>query len=363
MTRSPPLSRDAEFELCVACCRWPQDDAAVVQVHARAEGVDWQRFLAMVRRHRVYGLAYRALRSAGVALPAPVQAALAEQARGIAFQNVAMAADYVALDGALATAGIPRLFMKGLTLAKLAYGDLGIKANHDIDILIAPDDLAAAASVIEACGFHMIVPSKDRARIVIWHRYSKESSWRHVDTGRMIDLHTALTDSPMSLMGVGVASPSQPVAIAGARSVATLTHDDLFAYLAVHGASSGWSRLKWIGDFAALFGGCNGDTLLRLHAHADAIGAGRASALAILLADLVFGLALAQDIRDELMQDRAVAAMVDRSMAVMQGGRTIRDVTEARFGTVPIHRIHFALRPEWRYKADVLRGRIGTRLF
>lgn len=363
MPRHPFPTHDAEFDLCVACCRWPHDDAALVQVRARADGVDWERFLAMVKRHRVHGLAHRALGSAGVALPVPVRAALSEQARSIAFQNVAMAADYVALDAALAAAGVARLFVKGLTLAKLAYGDLGIKANHDIDILIAPDDLAAAVAVIEARGFRMIVPAKARARIATWHRYSKESSWRHVDTGRMIDLHTALTDSPLSLAGVGVASPSQAVAIAGARSVATLKADDLFAYLAVHGASSGWSRLKWIADFAALFGACDDAELRRLYAHADAIGAGRAAALAVLLAGRVFDRAIGDDLRDTLLHDRAVAPMLGRSLAVMRGGRTIRDVTETRFGTVPIHRIHFTLRSDWRYKVDILRGRIGTRLF
>lgn len=362
MNRSSKAGRDAEFDLCVACCRWPQDDAAAAQVRTCADAVDWTRFQAMVRRHRVQGLVHRALRTAGVSPPSPARETLAGWARGIALQNVAMAAEYVALDDAFAAAGIPRLFVKGLTLARLAYGDLGVKTNHDIDILVAADDLAAAVPVIEARGYRLVVPA-DRARIVAWHRFSKESSWKHVDTGRMIDLHTALTDSPLSLAGVGVQSPSQRVEIVGARAVATLTDADLFAYLAVHGASSGWSRLKWIADFAALFGARDDDTLLRLYAHADAIGAGRATALAILLADRVFGPALSDDVRRALAQERVIGRLVDRSLALMQGGPAIREVTATRFGTVPIHRIHFALRPEWRYKADVLRGRIGTRFF
>ncbi len=363
MNRSSKAGRDAEFDLCVACCRWPQDDAAAAQVQTCVQVVDWTRFQAMVRRHRVQGMVHRALRTAGVSPPSPARETLAGWARGIALQNVAMTAEYVALDDGLAAAGIPRLFVKGLTLAKLAYGDLGVKTNHDIDILVAADDLAAAVPVIEARGYRLVVPANERGRIVAWHRYSKESSWRHVDTGRMIDLHTALTDSPLSLAGVGVDSPSRRVEIVGARAVATLTDADLFAYLAVHGASSGWSRLKWIADFAALFGKRDDDALLRLHAHAEAIGAGRATALAILLADRVFGLALSDDIRRDLARDRTVAGMVTRSLALMRGGAAIREVTATRFGTVPIHRIHFALRPEWRYKADVLRGRIGTRFF
>lgn len=363
MSRDPSPMLDAEFDLCVACCRWPYDDAALALVRARAEGIDWKRFLAMVDRHRVHGLARRALRTADVALPASVEATLSKQARDIAICNVAMATEYVALDQALAAAGIPALFVKGLTLAQLAYGDLGIKANHDIDILVAPNDLLPAVAVIEAAGFCMIVPGKARARIASWHRYSKESSWRHGGTGRIIDLHTALTDSPLSLVGVGLGSPSQRVAIAGARGVATLTRDDLFAYLAVHGASSGWQRLKWIADFAALFGACGDTELGRLHAHAATIGAGRAAALAVLLGDRMFGWRLGDGLRDTLAQDRAVTPMLARSLVVLRGGRVIRDVTKIRFGTVPIHHIHFALRPDWRYKVDVLRGRIRTRLF
>ncbi|KQN21254.1 hypothetical protein ASE86_14920 [Sphingomonas sp. Leaf33] len=363
MPHVPFPTRDAEFDLCAACCRWPQDEAALAVVRARASGIDWTRFLAMVARHRVHGLAHRALRAAAIPVPASVETALAGQARAIALQNIAMAAEYLALDDALDAAGVARLFVKGLTLARLAYGDIGIKTNHDIDILISPVDLEAAARVIEARGYRMVVPAKDRARIAAWHRYSKESSWRHAASGRMIDLHTALTDSPLSLMGVGADSPSRPVEIAGPRSVATLCDDDLYAYLAVHGASSGWSRLKWIADLVALFGAADTATLRRLHAHASAIGAARASALALLLADRMFGLAIDDALRRELECDRAVPAMVDLSLGVMRGGATIRDVTDTRFGTLPLHRIHFALRPEWRYKADVLRGRIGARLF
>lgn len=342
--------------------RLPQDEAALAVVHARALGIDWAWFLAMVARHRGHGLAHRALRAANVPVPAPVEDALAGQARAMALQNIAMAAECLALDAALADAGVARLFVKGPTLARLAYGDIGIKANHDSDLLIAPADLEAAGA-IEARGYRMAVPARDRARIAEWHRYSKESSWRHPAIGRMIDLHTALTDSSLSLTGVGVDSPSRPVAIAGTRSVARLMDDDLYAYLAVHSASSGWSRLKWVADVVALFGGADTETLRRLHGHASMIGAARASGLALLLADRMYSLTIDECLRRDLKRDRAVLPMVDRSLAIMRGGATIRDVTDTRFGTLPLHRIHFALRFEWRYKVDVLRGRIGTRLF
>jgi hypothetical protein len=41
-------------------------------------------------------------------------------------------------------AGLPFLFVKGLTLAALAYDNIATKSAVDIDLLVPPDDLATA---------------------------------------------------------------------------------------------------------------------------------------------------------------------------------------------------------------------------
>lgn len=357
-----PPDDDPEFALCVACCRWPQDERASVAVLANAQAVDWVRMARMARRHRIEGLVYRGLSQAGVAMPAAVKGPLAAAARGAALQDMAMAAECVAIHQDFVRASIPLLFVKGVTIASLAYGELGLKRSLDIDLLVAASDLERAACAIEARGYRLFIPAEGRRQLGKWHRHSKESVWVH-ESRRQIDLHTSLVDHPALLRGVDVHAPVQYVPIGSGHQLPTLADADLFAYLAVHGASSGWFRLKWIADFVALYGSADSARLTALHDNGQAIGAGRATALAILLADALFGLALPPRLRNRLRSDQAVSYMLSQCLLLLGGRRALDEITHIRFGTVPIYRIQLALLPSWRYRAATLKGWLAVRLF
>ena len=83
----------------------------------------------------------------------------------------------------------------------------------------------------------------------------------------------------------------------------TLGKDELFAYLAVHGASSAWFRLKWITDFAALLHGESADEIERLYARSQQLGAGRAAAQALLLAEQIYGIGTGDRLHKRLRGD------------------------------------------------------------
>jgi hypothetical protein len=351
------------FDLCVACCRWPADGAANANVRALADGADWDMLLQLARRHRVEGLVSRALQAAGVAPSPDVAASFASSAQQIARQNLMMAGECLALNRQFGEAGIPLLFIKGLTLSVLVYGDLAAKKNWDIDLLILPKDLEVAAALLEARGYRLAIPADSRDRLAEWHRRSKESVWNHPNGRFHVELHTELTDSPFHLTGIDANGPVQQVDIGGGRALPTFSTEALFAYLPAHGASSGWFRLKWIADFAALLASADSAELSRLHEQSQQLGSGRAADLALLLADRLFGLPLADDLRARLGSDPVVRRMVDRSLGLMSGRTALAEVTDVRFGTVPIHRIQFAMRPGWRYKAGLLRSKLRIRFF
>ena len=104
-----------------------------------------------------------------------------------------------------------------------------------------------------------------------------------------VDLHVAAADNPMLIPGITAYSPTQEVDIGNGIRLKTLARDELVAYLAVHGASSLWFRLKWIADFAALVDGSSGMEFRRLYMRSQELGAGRAAGQALLLADRLFG--------------------------------------------------------------------------
>jgi hypothetical protein len=67
----------------------------------------------------------------------------------------------LALLEALERAGIPALALKGSVLAREVYGDVGARTSGDIDILVAPADLAGAVDVVARMGWtHQTVAAR-----------------------------------------------------------------------------------------------------------------------------------------------------------------------------------------------------------
>ena len=272
-----------EFRLVAACCRWPPSPARDSAVLAAAEGIDWALAARIAARHRVEGLVWNALRQAGAAVPEAVAERLREASARIMRQNLALTAESLRLAGLLDEAGIRHLFVKGVSLSMLVYGSIGPKMGWDIDLLVAPEAVEAAALVLEAAGYRLALPegARGRERIGLWHRHWKESVWTTPDGRLTVELHSRLNDNPMLLPSVGPDSPSRPVEVSKGRFLATLRTDELFAYLCVHGASSAWFRLKWIADVGALIGACPPEEIERLYRRSQALGAGRAPAQAL----------------------------------------------------------------------------------
>jgi hypothetical protein len=139
------------------------------------------------------------------------------------------------------------------------------------------------------------------------------------------------------------------VEVGNGISLPTLARDELFAYLAVHGASSAWFRLKWISDFAAIVHGCDAEELQRLYRRSQELRAGRSTGQALLLADHLFGtMAEAPALREELSRDRMTAWLY--RTALRQLTSDPGEPTESRGGTLPIHLAQFALMPGMGFK-------------
>jgi hypothetical protein len=284
---------------------------------------------------------------------------LSAAAAGIAASNLRAAAECSDLLAQFEQAGMPLLFLKGLTLGALAYGNPALKSAIDIDLLIDPDHLAQAAALLHDRGYRLDIPSKATA-LHRWHRGSKESVWIREGPALQIDLHTRVADSPRLIPSINVHSPRQLVDVGAGIQLPTLADEELFAYLAVHGAWSAWFRLKWIADFAGLVHQRGPDEIRALYRRSRQLGCGRTAGQALLLADRLFGtLVSATDLRRELELDRPTRRLCDRALAMLSSG--CDEPTERRFGTVPIHLQELLLVPGLSYKvSEVVRQGLST---
>jgi len=347
----------AEFKLAVECCK-SGFRGSRPKAQAVPADVDWSRFSKYVAFHRIEGLAADFLAENGGAAPPKVRSALSEAAASIAARNLEATADCRAISRAFKRAAIPLLFLKGLPVSVLAYRKPLIKAAIDIDLLIDPKDLSPAATALRQCGYALAAPreSPNDGTLKAWHRAWKESVWVKRGTGQ-VDLHTRLTDHPRLIEGITVHSRSQIVNAGNEVLLPTLAPEELFAYLAVHGATSSWFRLKWISDFAGLLHDRSGEEIEHLYRRSQELGAGRAPGQALLLADELFGtLEQAPSLRQRLIEDGATRRLYLTALGLLT--REPREPTSQLMTTVGIRWRQLHLLPGPGYTLSELAGQI-----
>lgn len=290
-----PAALPVEFQLLCLCCH-PRPSPAQVE---RMRGLvtpqfDWQAFERLVERHRVAGLAFHALKSAGISPDRPVASALAMAALRIRQDNQQSAAETVRLQARLDAAGIDARFFKGAALAQLAYGALDRKHSKDIDILVAPRDAAALVALLEEDGYRLWLPAQrlDPAHWPGLLRFGKEVAMIRPGTRLQVEPHWRLAENPHLLADLDATAPAQSVPLAGLGAVRTFERRDMFAYLCVHGIEHGWFRLKWLADLHALIAEAEGSELVELYRHAERRGAGPSAAIALALCERLLDLAI-----------------------------------------------------------------------
>lgn len=333
--------------LAVELCGRSLRNSSETAVHPLQE-VDWGQFLPLARFHRIEGLIWNCLAPHRRKLPREVGEKLHAAASETAANNLRALQECRTLLNEFEGAGIPLLFLKGLPLGALAYGNPSIKSSIDIDLLIDPSDLVRSAASLRGCGYRLVAPAGDDGLLLRWHRGCKESVWRNDRARTQIDLHTRTSDNPRLIPTIDVHSPSQQVEVGDGIALPTLADEELFGYLAVHGASSAWFRLKWIADFAGFL---SGKTALIAHFHtrSQELGAGRAAGQALLLADELFGtLTEAPNLQTKLDRDLATSRLFRTALSMLT--RNPAEPTSQRWGTLPIHSTQLLLLPGLGFK-------------
>lgn len=341
--RKPAYS--TEFACVLACLRWPLDDVAIEHVQATSANVaDWQRLVAIAARHRVIGLVSNALTKAGIALPDAARTHLrslsAEQTR----QAMLHAAETIRIDRLLRAHNVEAVFLKGATVTQLAYGRLDLRHAKDVDMMVSDADVPATLEALRSAGY---LPLAEAASLTPqqlrrWLRFGKSMDWRHPGTGGFLELHWRLTD--LSLLETAFHTDTrQQVPLAGGAAVTTLDRDHLFAYLCVHGAAHGWSRLKWLADVYALLPHEDAAACEAMYRTAIAIGAGRTAGQALLLCHALLQLPLTPRLQKELTGDPVLRLLTATSLKLMARGNETEEIYDLPFGTTSVYLSRFLL--------------------
>ena len=268
-------------------------------------------------------------------VPSEIARKIGVQAATCVRDNLAMAGEALRLQRLFDDANLSVLFIKGASLAVLAFGNLGLRGGMDIDLLVPRETLPAAIALVVRAGYRRFDPPPDisDAQLRLLMPLRKDLGFVHETTGLRIELHWRLFLNPHAMVEASVMAGSRVVPLTGTRGLRTLGEEDLFAYLCMHGALHWWNQLKWLADINALLSAAPEGGVERLIRAAEARGAGRAAAQAMLLCQRLLGTPLPARLMDTLGNSATVRWLEATALNAMTSGQGERDPHDARFGT------------------------------
>jgi hypothetical protein len=341
-----------ELRLAAACSIWPPSDRRTQAIRQAASGhLDWNFFLRVIVRHRIVGLAYESLKSTEITVPENISRAISERATALVRQNLALTAEAIRLSRLFAEANVPVLFVKGTTLASLAYRSFTLREGKDIDLFVPFDFLSAATDVVERAGYRRFDPprSSTDAQLRLLQPLRKDYGYLNDSNGIQVELHWRFMSNPQFLDQTTVMSSSRIISITATSGLRTLGEDDLFAYLCAHGAQHWWYQLKWLADVGALLASAPNDGVEQLYRAAKKRGVGRAAAQAILLCHRLLGTEVPDQLLTRFKASATLRWLETTALKAMSAGNGELEPRQVLFGTTRGSLSCFLLRTDWRY--------------
>jgi hypothetical protein len=329
---SPP------FRLLAAALQPGRADADTLR--SAWEQLDFALLLGLARRHRVMpGLAHT-LAMAGLHPPPPYEGMIGPTLSQAAFHELALAGATRRLVEALDKAGARAVVLKGVALSSRLHGRLGLRTSRDIDLLVQPSAVAAALDVLDGLGFRPAQPL-DRRTLPALMRRRKDIELLGKDGSQIVELHWRLFDNP-HLMPLPDGPPARSATLSGELSCLVLEDSFNLLYLANHGAQHGWSRLKWLADFAGLAHALGPDAVAALYDATPYAAGRRALGQALLLSAELMGLETPRQLLEEAPRDRRLRTLLALARHILAGSGAT-EIEDLRFGSTRKNLSHYLI--------------------
>ena len=189
-----------ELRLILSCLRVVADQDAEKQIEALSRRVmDWDAFIKLSDRHRVFSLVYSDLkRFAGNSIPKIVLTHLKNRFYRNAQQVLTKTAELVRIVKRFDQNNIPVLPLKGPVLALQVFGNVGLRHVGDLDIMIPAECVKKAENFLQQEGYRRTYPGFDLTPGQHSHYtlHSKHFGFYNQDRKISIELHWRLGSNP-----------------------------------------------------------------------------------------------------------------------------------------------------------------------
>jgi hypothetical protein len=250
--RVPARPMKPETEILRQCCRPEPDDTDAALLDALLSAVtDWDALIGLALRHGMVPLLHRHLsRRAWKGVPVTAAGSLKALNRENLIRNLAMLRELFRLLDSFSGGSVRVLPIKGPALAILAYGDLGSRTFHDLDLLIERDDLWPACHLMAAKGYLPEI-ELNNGNVGVYAAQEKCLTLNNSRTGLSVELQWSFVPGyfhcPYDFAALW--KNRRSVSLEN-REIATLSDTETMRFLCLHGFKHGWDRLSLVGDLA-----------------------------------------------------------------------------------------------------------------
>lgn len=214
-------------------------------------GLDWDVFLRLTLHHRVYPYLYPKLsRMDGDVIPASVLERIKMEYRRNTVQMLQLSGEMSNLGTQLAELNIRCLFLKGPVLAQALYGDISLRTSRDLDFLVPMAQLQDTEALLIRLGY--VKEETFESILGDWKWREHHTTFNHPVSKIKAEVHWRLSPGPSKEPDFDTLWKHARTSSPFGRNVHYLGQEDLFLFLAAHGARHGWSRLRWLLDIKML---------------------------------------------------------------------------------------------------------------
>ena len=251
--------QDPAFRLMMATSwlapeSWQQHQEATIRAAVSA-GIDWDKYLALVVRHRTQVLSWLSLqRVEGLAVPEAALCKMRDDATRMQKGTLRQLMMLGEVLRAFEQAGIPLMLLKGPQLSQDLYGNPTLRQARDLDFVCRLEDIQRARNLLLSIGFRFSNESLLRLPERLWPTLTRceyHLEFVHAASQVHIELHwrewNEDTEQAEGRWRKATQEKWQGFTFWKMNPL------DQAVYLCEHGGRHAWFRAKWLGDMAALY--------------------------------------------------------------------------------------------------------------
>ena len=214
-----------------------------------AEGVDWEYLLKLVEFHGIVPLVAHNLIKNDFRdqIPEPYFERLSGAYNSTLYRNVLLSNELASVLSTFSKRGIAVIPLKGTVLAETIYENPALRVSADMDILVHPEDIAKARSLLSELGYQQI-PEPPH-----WeHHFHEVPYCKQTIIPIFVELHWDLEDRRLATVPEAeIWDRAQPLDLQEI-STKVLSPEDNLLFLAIHLCKHSKELLKFLGDIAEL---------------------------------------------------------------------------------------------------------------